>query len=112
MQIRISGRHLELTPALRAHIEEKIERFNKYALEIIDAHVTVGEEKFLYQIEVSLFGKRLRLTEKSAKEDLYSAIDDVCSRMEKALQRVKDKIKGHRKTSPKQLFAGDTAEVG
>ena len=97
MEIRISGRHFEITDALKEHVRKKTENFVKYLHNIIDVHAILSVEKYRQTAEISVLGKKLKITEKSEDTDMYAAIDKVCTRIEKTLRRHKDKIKTHRK---------------
>ena len=103
MDIRISGRHFEVTDALRRYVAKKVEGFEKYLNNIIDVHAILSVEKYRQTAEISVFGKRLKITEKSVNTDMYAAIDSVCTRIEKTLRRHKDKIKMHRKKNKRKL---------
>lgn len=103
MQVRISGRHFEVTEALKNHITKKVERFEKYLDSIIDIHAILGVEKYRQYAEISVFGKRLKFTEKSVETDMYVAIDKVCLRIEKTLRRHKDKLKTYRKKDNRKI---------
>src|SRR5579885_1589519 len=43
MQVTVTFRHVEPTPALRAYAEEKLARVKKYLRRPVDAHVRSGE---------------------------------------------------------------------
>ncbi len=102
MEIRISGRHFEITEGLKEHVRKKVDNFEKYAHNIIDIHAILSVEKYRQCAEVSVLGKNLKVTEKSIDTDMYKAIDDVVLRIEKALRRHKDKITMHRKKDKKK----------
>ncbi len=97
MELRISGRHFEITDALKEHVRKKTENFEKYLHKIIDVHAILSVEKYRKTAEISVLGKKLKITEKSVDTDMYASIDKVCTRIEKTLRRHKDKIKTHRK---------------
>ncbi len=97
MEVRISGRHFEITDALKDHVRKKTEGFEKYLHNIIDVHAILSVEKYRKTAEISVLGKKLKIIEKSVDTDMYAAIDKVCTRIEKTLRRHKDKIKTHRK---------------
>ena len=42
MNLKISGHHLELTPALRAYVESKLERIKRHFDNVIDITVTLS----------------------------------------------------------------------
>ena len=115
MEVRISGRHVEITDGLKDHIFKKTESFEKYMHNIIDVHATLSVEKYRQMAEISVLGKKFKITEKSVDTDMYVSIDKVCTKIEKTLRRHKDKIKAHRnKESIKssELFTDDSDEEG
>jgi putative sigma-54 modulation protein len=103
VELRISGRNIDITTGLKDHVSKKIENFEKYLNTIIDVHVVLSVEKYRQCVEISVFGKKLKITEKSIDSDMYVAIDDVCNRIEKALRRHKDKITTHRKKDNRKI---------
>ncbi|MBU1088100.1 MAG: ribosome-associated translation inhibitor RaiA [Candidatus Omnitrophica bacterium] len=103
MELRISSRNFDITTALKEYVSKKVEGFEKYLNSIIDIHVVLSVEKYRQCAEISVFGKKLKITEKSIETDMYVAIDDVCSRIEKALRRHKDKITTYRKKDSKKI---------
>jgi putative sigma-54 modulation protein len=104
VEIRISGRHFEVTEALKEHVQKKVVGFEKYLHDLIDAHVILSVEKYRHVAEISVLGKKFKITEKSVETDMYKAIDAVCARIEKTLQRHKDKIKVYRKKDKKKTI--------
>ena len=96
MEVRISGRHFEITEALKEHVRKKAGNFEKYLHNIIDVHAILSVEKYRKTAEISVLGKKLKITEKSVDTDMFASIDKVCRRIEKTLRRHKDKIKTHR----------------
>jgi len=103
VELRISSRNFDITTALKEYVSKKVEAFEKYLNSIIDVHVVLSVEKYRQCAEISVFGKKLKITEKSIETDMYVAIDDVCTRIEKALRRHKDKITTHRNKDSKKI---------
>ena len=52
MNIIVTGRHLDITPALRTYAEKKIKRFDRYLSNIGEAIVTISVEKYRHKVEV------------------------------------------------------------
>ena len=73
MDVRISGRHFEVTESLHEHVTKKVENFEKYLHNLIDVHVILSVEKYRQCAEISVFGKKLKITEKSIATDMYAA---------------------------------------
>lgn len=109
MQITIYGRNIEVTEALKNYITKKAKKLEKYSDQLIETHVILSVEKYRQCAEISIFGKNIKITEKTIDKDMYPAIDDVCYRLGKALSRLKDKMKVHRK---KDVNTNSQEEIG
>src|SRR5439155_5183425 len=75
MQINVTFRHVEPTPALRAYAEEKLERVKKYLRRPVDAHVILGVAKERHVAGITLHARHATIVAKEETHDLYSAID-------------------------------------
>ncbi|MCE5313203.1 MAG: ribosome-associated translation inhibitor RaiA [Nitrospiraceae bacterium] len=104
MNIVVSGRHLEITQALRSYSEEKIGRFEKYVSNITEALVTLSvEKKYRQKAEVLLRVNGVMIQAESITEDIYSAIDEVTEKLEKQIKKYKEKMKDFRKSDKKPM---------
>ena len=107
MQITITGRNIDVTPALRDYIDEKLARLDKkYLLKIVEAHAIFSVEKYRQAVEIIIVGKHMRLAGKEETGDLYTSIDNALSKIEKQLQKFKDKLKGHKFKGEQQEATG------
>lgn len=96
MEISISGKHLQITPALKKYAGEKIAKLDKYALKIESAHAVLCVEKIRQIAEITLSGKNLRLTAKAENGDMYASIDTCLNKLQLQLSRQHDRIKDHK----------------
>ena len=101
MNKSITGRHFELTDAIKAYAEALLDGFNKYNLDIISGNVVIsadeknGKKGFSVEFLVNLKDKNtIVITEHN--KDVYAALDLGAERVKKALRRHADKIKNHR----------------
>jgi len=110
MNISLTGRHLELTDAIKAHMTTSIDTLSKYNMEIISVNVIAstqtkkGKEHSVVEFVINLAHKNSVII-KQNDADLYVAIDLATSRAQKALRRMHDKEIGHRKTGLNELKA-------
>ena len=110
MNISLTGRHLELTDAIKAHMNTSIETLTKYNMEIISVNVMAsaqtkkGKEHSVVEFVINLAHKNSIII-KQNNDDLYAAIDIAVSRAQKALRRMHDKEVGHRKTGLNEIKA-------
>jgi putative sigma-54 modulation protein len=97
MQIAIAFRRLETSDAIKAHIEEKMEKLARFfSKEPIRVHVVLSHEKFRYGAEVTVTALNLSLTCQCEADDLYAAFDQVYHKLEAKVRRHKEKVKGHK----------------
>ncbi|HEO98364.1 MAG: ribosome-associated translation inhibitor RaiA [Campylobacterales bacterium] len=114
MNTSITGRHFELTDAIKAYAEAAIEGLNKYNLDIISANTVIssneknGKKGFSTEFIINLKDKNTLVITQNDK-DVYAAIDLAIERMKKALRRHSEKIKEHKIMSFKDL--GEEAEA-
>lgn len=104
----ITGRHFELTEAIKSYVETAIDGLSKYHLDIISASTIIsaneknGKKGFLTEFIVNLKDKNSIVITQNDK-DVYAAIDLGIERVKKSLRRHADKIKDHRIMSFKDL---------
>lgn len=102
MQVHITSRHQKLTEGLSTHIEDKIQRVERYVGKIKEAHVVLNFEKKVHLCEVSLVAKNLKLSAKASSHDMYTSIDAAIQRLEKQAHKSKDKrVDRYRVETPK-----------
>jgi len=108
MNKSITGRHFELTDAIKAYADAAVEGLNKYHLDIISANTVIsaneknGKKGFVTEFIVNLKDKNTIVITQNDK-DVYAAIDLAIERLKKSLRRHADKIKGHRIMSFKDM---------
>lgn len=96
MEIDISGRHFQVTAALRDYAVEKIKKLDKFALKLETVHVVFEVQKFLHIAEIVLRGKELRVTSKLESTDMYAAFDKAFGNAQLQLSKLHEKRKDHK----------------
>ena len=96
MEIDVSGRHFQVTPALKAYATEKLHKLDKYSLKIESVHVVLGVQKFHHVVEITMLGNNLRLTAKEESVDMYAAFDDCFGVVQLQLARQHDRRRDHK----------------
>ena len=95
MRINIHGSNVEVTNSIKAYIEEKLGKLNKYFEnpDEITANVVLrirGKEQI---IEVTVPSKKYTLRGEESHNDLYAAIDLVSDKIERQIRKNKTRIK-------------------
>src|SRR5262249_53389775 len=90
MQITVTFRHVDPTPALRAYAEDKVTRVaRKYMRRPTDAHVILAVSKQRHIAEITLQGDHVSMFAKETTHDLYSAIDLAVEKIDHQAQKRK-----------------------
>jgi putative sigma-54 modulation protein len=115
MQVLVTFRHMDTTPALRRYAETKVQRIHKLMRRPIEAHVILEVSKRRHIAEITLSGEHLHVTAKEATADLYSAIDLAMDKVERQIRKHVSKRLSHRhdtpplmETAPRQRKASPT----
>jgi len=92
MKIKVSGRNLEITNALRDAVTTKLERFGKYFRDDIEAQATLSVEKSrqIIEITIPLNGAILRAEEST--DDMYTSIDRAIEKLYKQMEKYKTRL--------------------
>jgi len=102
MNVSLTGRQLELTDAIKAHMTTSIDTLSKYNMDIISVNVVAstqtkkGKEHSVVEFVINLAHKNSVII-KQSDMDLYAAIDLAIARAQKALRRMHDKDTNHHK---------------
>ena len=92
MEFIIVGKNIDVTPGLRANVEEKIGKLEKYFSPDTEVHVTLSVEKERHKIEVTIPVKGSIIRSEQVSNDMYISIDLVDEIIERQLKKYKNKI--------------------
>jgi putative sigma-54 modulation protein len=104
MNIIVTGRHLEVTAALKTYAEKKIKKIGRYLSNISEAVVTISVEKYRHKAEVLLKVNGVLIQAEGVTGEVYSSIDEVVEKLGRQIKKYKEKLVSHRKSEGK---AGD-----
>lgn len=97
MKTIVNGRNIELTPAIKAHVQEKIGKLKEHYDFVQEVHVFLGVEKnpsikesHLAEATVAVPGGIVRVS--VASVDLYGSIDDLVKKAERGLRKHKTRM--------------------
>lgn len=95
MQINITGHHVEVTPALRAYVNEKLSRISRHFDHVISINVVLNVEKHRNDAEATLHAAGKSLFANASDADMYAAIDALIDKLDKQVKRYKDRLQDH-----------------
>lgn len=91
MDIKISGKNIEITSAIKEYIEKKLERLEKFSDRNTSVSVicSVERENQIVEMQVNYNGEFIKIEEKN--NDLYASIDLAIDRVERQMRKEKEK---------------------
>ncbi len=98
LPIIVTGRHLEITEAIREYSHKKIESLHLDYPRIIEAKVILDVEHHRQIAEIILFcADHIHIEVKSTTEDIYASIDESIAKIARRMRKFKTRLlKSHR----------------
>jgi len=97
MDISVTGRHLEVTAAIKDYAAKKVEQIGIDFPRMLSVHFLLEVDKFRHIAEVVLVcGNHITIEAREVSEDLYASIDRVVDKAERQMRKYKTKIQNHR----------------
>ncbi|MCV6614931.1 MAG: ribosome-associated translation inhibitor RaiA [Cellvibrionaceae bacterium] len=96
MQINISGHHVEVTDAMHAYVNTKLERLSKHHDRITSTNVILSVDKLVQKAEATIHVSGKDLFADATHEDMYHAIDALSDKLDRQLIKHKEKMRAHR----------------
>ncbi|MFK4997222.1 ribosome hibernation-promoting factor, HPF/YfiA family [Bacillus sp. N9] len=110
LNYQIRGENIEVTEAIRDHIEKKVSKLGRYFNESPEANVHVNlkvnpDKKA--KVEVTIPIPQLVLRAEETHDDLYAAVDLIVDKLERQIRKHKTKVnrKFREKGNIKELFS-------
>ena len=100
--MKITGRRLVITPALKQHIENRFERLARYEVKLSHLEVILGVSKLQHCAEVVCTVQRRRIQAKASTREMYATIDQLVDRLGAQIRKYKGRQADH-KESTKRL---------
>ena len=109
MKYNIRGEKVEVTPAIKSYIEDKIGKLDKYFDDAsnINANVVIKVRGKEQKIEITVPAMHYTLRSEESHSDLYAAIDLTVDKLERQIRKNKTKINSKIKRNIIQNFEID-----
>ena len=93
MKFEYTGRHIEVTSALRSHVESHFDRLKHlFGSNNANAHIIIEVEKGRHRSEIVVKWRKDVLTANSTVSDMYQSLSQTIDKIEKQALRLKSKI--------------------
>lgn len=96
MNINLTGRHLEITPAIREHVTAKLGKIKRHFDNLIDINVVLSVDKLRQKAEATVHMSGKTVFAETDDSNLYVAIDNLVDLLDRQVIKHKDKNSARR----------------
>jgi len=97
MNLTLTGRHFEITPYLKAHVDEKVRKLDHFNSHIIEGEIVLFKEGVKDVAEGKIHLSHTVITAKGAGKDMYIAVNDVIDKLVVQLHRQQGRFEGRKR---------------
>jgi ribosomal subunit interface protein len=97
MQLKVSGKQVELSDALRVHVSEHLDTItNKYFDQAMEANITFSKARSFFTCDINLHaGRGVTVRGEGEAADAHAAFDDAAEHIAKRLRRYRQRVNDH-----------------
>ena len=95
MNLSITGRHLDITPAIREYVMNKMARVSRHFDNVIDTQVILSIDRLNHTADVTMRLRGKDIHCEATDENLYAAIDLLADKIDRQVIKYKTKVQNH-----------------
>lgn len=92
MQLSISGRHIDVTNALKDYVTGKLTKLERHYDHITNIHVVLSVDKLDQKAEATAHVSGAELFADAVSQDLYAAVDMLADKLDRQVIKHKEKL--------------------
>ncbi|AUG99835.1 ribosome-associated translation inhibitor RaiA [Pectobacteriaceae bacterium CE70] len=99
MTINITSKQMDITPAIRQHVEDRLTKLDKWQTQLINPHIILSKEPQGFVADATINTPNGPLVASAKHEDMYTAINELIAKLERQLNKVQHKSEARRAES-------------
>ncbi|MCE5162946.1 ribosome-associated translation inhibitor RaiA [Plesiomonas sp. PI-19] len=97
MKVNITSKQMDITPAIRDHVEDRLTKLEKWQTPLIKPHVILGKTpKGEFVAEANIGIANGQLVASAEHHDMYAAINEMLLKLERQLNKLQHKGESRR----------------
>ena len=96
MTLNITSKQMDITPAIREHLEERLAKLSKWQTQLISPHFVLNKVPNGFTVEASIGTPLGNLLASATSDDMYKAINEVEEKLERQLNKLQHKSESRR----------------
>ena len=95
MNLTITGHHVEVTPAIREFVTNKLDKVVRHFDGVTSVAVILSVEKLRQKAEVTVHVRGKNIFVEAEDQDMYAAIDALIDKLDRQVIKYKQKTQDH-----------------
>ncbi|MDR0806536.1 MAG: ribosome-associated translation inhibitor RaiA [Enterobacteriaceae bacterium] len=96
MTLNITSKQMDITPAIRTHVEDRLKKLEKWQAQLINPHIVLSKEPQGFVVDATINTPNGPLVASAKHEDMYTAINELLLKLERQLNKVQHKGEARR----------------
>lgn len=96
MNLNLTGHHLDITPAIREHVLNKLDKVKRHFDNVIDVNVILSVDKLVQKAEANVHVSGKNIFAEASDSNLYVAIDTLVDTLDRQVLKHKEKFEARR----------------
>lgn len=96
MIVNITSKQMDITPAIREHVEDRLKKLEKWQTPLINPHIVLSKEPQGFVVDATLSTPNGVLVASATNDDMYIAINELIPKLERQLNKVQHKGEARR----------------
>lgn len=96
MTLNITSKQMDITAAIRSHIEERFKKLDKWRAQLINPHVILSKAPDGFMAEATISTQHSNLFATAKHDDMYTAVNDLIAKLERQLDKSQHKDEARR----------------
>ena len=110
--MKITGRHMDVTPALQRYIRARFERLERYDVSLDRLEIVLSVTKLQHTAEVVCSIRGRRFQAKTSTREMYATVDQLVDRLDGQIRKYKERRTEHKGRQKRALPAAPAGEQG
>ncbi|MEM6052966.1 ribosome-associated translation inhibitor RaiA [Erwinia sp. P7711] len=111
MVLNITSKHMEITPAIRQHVEDRLAKLEKWQTDLINPHIVLSKEPKEFVADATINTPNGPLVASAKHADMYTAINELIAKLERQLNKVQHKGEARRANASVKDLSVDLSAV-
>ncbi len=99
MIVNITSKQIDITTAIREHVEDRLKKLEKWQTQLINPHIVLSKEPQGFVADATIGTANGPLVASASHDDMYAAVNELIAKLERQLNKVQHKGEARRAES-------------